>query len=125
MSVLFTVLAKVCLYGFVYTSVGKLRSASHIFVHVEVTLKKSTRLKSQYPANVQAFGPGSFPAGQSLISGTAPASERDDERTLSIYSNGAYYLSCVRLCEIGAVLPEVQSGTGWRSCSFAGKTSVR
>ena len=51
--------------------------------------------------------------------------EHDDERTLSISANGAYYLLRVRLREIGAVLLGVHSGTGWRRCSFAGKTSVR
>ncbi|CAI8870904.1 hypothetical protein EMIT0P2_20657 [Pseudomonas sp. IT-P2] len=44
------VVAKVCLYGFVHTFVANLRSASHIFVHVEVTLKQAARLKSQHPA---------------------------------------------------------------------------
>jgi len=37
---------------------------------------------------------------------------RDDERTLSISANGAYYLIRARLREIGAALLGVHSGTG-------------
>ena len=46
----FAVLAKVFLDEYVDTFVPNLRAASLIFVHVEVTLKKAARLKSQHPA---------------------------------------------------------------------------
>ena len=48
--VVFFASAKVPLHGFVYTFVLVLRSVSHIFMHVEVTLTKGARLKSQHPA---------------------------------------------------------------------------
>ncbi len=50
LAALFPVLAKVCLDGFVYTFVRILRDASHIFLHVAVTLTTGVRLKSQHPA---------------------------------------------------------------------------
>ncbi|CAI8949571.1 hypothetical protein EMIT0P260_70113 [Pseudomonas sp. IT-P260] len=83
---------QVCLDAFVYTFVPILHDTSHIFVALEVTLKKSLRLKSRHPAMFRR-APGEYrPRACHYAHRSYPFNEHDDERTLSIFANGAYYL---------------------------------
>jgi hypothetical protein len=63
----FQFLANVCLDGFVYTFVRILRDASHIFLHVQVTLTKGVRLKSQHPAMFRLSTLGDLRASRSCV----------------------------------------------------------
>ncbi|QXI21315.1 hypothetical protein HU724_020125 [Pseudomonas iranensis] len=77
-----------------------------------MTLKKLARLKSQHSGNVQASGAQRGSATEpASIEAFAPKPS-DDERTLSIFANGAYYSAGVRLREIGVALLSVHQARG-------------
>ena len=86
-----------------------------------MTLKKLARLKSQHPGNVQASGAQRGSATEpASIEAFAPKPS-DDERTLSIIANGAYYSAGVRLREIGVALLGVHQARGGVDVPSPGK----
>ena len=91
--------------------VRNLRIGSRIFVHVEVTLRKGVRLKSQHPAMHRLST--RYWVGPPLRDTELRQRElRNDERALSIYRNGAYYLKRARLCEIGKLFSVSRQARG-------------
>lgn len=86
-----------------------------------MTLKKLARLKSQHSGNVQASGAQRGSATEpASIEAFAPKPS-DDERTLSIIANGAYYSAGVRLREIGVALLGVHQARGGVDVPSPGK----
>jgi len=53
-----------------------------------------------------------LPRARRCVHRSHPVNEHDDERTLSIFANGAYYLSRARLREIGVVFLGVHQARG-------------
>ncbi|CAI8739735.1 hypothetical protein SOP85_13770 [Pseudomonas sp. YuFO20] len=90
---LFAVLAKVHLDAFVYTFVRNLRGVSHIFLHVTGDFNEGRSSYVSTSGNVQATDRcKTLGRAVPALSTAAPANQHDDERTLSISANGAYYL---------------------------------
>jgi hypothetical protein len=107
-------LAKVRLDGFVYTSVRDLRGLSHIFLHVQVTLTDGVRLMSQHPAMFR-LATAARPLVELFLRSPQrhPPTQHDDERTLSISANGAYYLyvlGCARSVWLFSVSIQARGG---------------
>ena len=101
----FSVLAKVWLDEFVHTSVRILRRGSHNLYPSRGDFKRADSSHVSISGNVQATDPQRPLVEPSLRTPEQhPLAEHDDERTLSIFANGAYYLIRARLREIGAVL---------------------
>jgi hypothetical protein len=86
-----------------------------------VTLKKVARLKSQHSGNVQANGTRRASCGHPASIEAFAHRLCDDERTLSIFANGAYYSTGVRLREIGVALLGVHQARGGVDVPSPGK----
>lgn len=110
----FSVLAKVWLDEFVHTFVRILRSSSHNLYPCRGDFKRTGSSHVSTSGNVQAIDPQRPSVEPSLRTPEQHRlAEHDDERTLSICANGAYYLyvlGCARSMQLFSVSIHARGG---------------